>query len=306
MDGPDVPEIAPELVAATGCLLGEGILWHADLARIIWVDIDMARFHWFDPADGLTGAASLDARPGSMAIRPDGGVVIADEHGFAFVDGPSVAAVVAGRTDRLEIERRIDLGIAPGHRFNDGAADPYGHFWAGTMADDERPGAGAVFRLSPDGRVTEVFDDLACSNGIDWSLDGRTMYYIDSPTQRVDTFAFDADGRLGRRRPFIEIDRADGIPDGLTVDAEGGLWVGLWDGYAVARYRPDGTLDRVVPIEAQQVTRACFGDEDLRSLYVVSATRGLSDEQLAAGPQAGSLCRARPGIQGRQPFRYLG
>ena len=144
----------------------------------------------------------------------------------------------------MRIERRIDLGIEPGHRFNDGAADPHGHFWAGTMADDESPGEGAMYRLSPDGRVTEVFDDLACSNGIDWSLDGRTMYYIDSPTQRVDTFAFEADGRLGERRPFIEIDRADGIPDGLTVDADGGLWVGLWDGYRVARYRPDGTLDR--------------------------------------------------------------
>jgi sugar lactone lactonase YvrE len=306
MEARHVPEIPSALVADPACALGEGILWHADQARVIWVDIDLARWHWFDPRSRRTGAASLDARPGSMAIRPDGGLVIADEHGFAFVDGPSVAAVIAGRTDRLRIERRIDLGIAPGHRFNDGAADPYGHFWAGTMADDERPGGGAVFRLSPGGRVTEVFGDTTCSNGIDWSVDGRIMYYIDSPTQRIDSFTFDVDGRLGERRPFIAIDRADGIPDGLTVDAEGGLWVGLWDGFAVARYRPDGTLDRIVPVEAQQVTRACFGDDDLRSLYVVSATRGLSEEELAAGPVAGSLVRARPGIQGRQPFRYAG
>jgi sugar lactone lactonase YvrE len=295
-----------ELVADTACPLGEGILWHADLARIIWVDIDLARLHWFDPATSRAGSAPLDARPGSMAIRPDGGLVIADEHGFAFADGASVTAVVGGRTDRLRIERRIDLGIEPGHRFNDGAADPYGHFWAGTMADDESPGGGAVYRLSPDGRVTEVFDDLACSNGIDWSLDGRTMYYIDSPTQRVDTFAFEADGRLGERRSFIEIERTDGIPDGLTVDADGGLWVGLWDGYRVARYRPDGTLDRVVPIEARQVTRPCFADPDLASLYVVSATRDLTGEDLASQRHAGGLVRARPGIRGREPFRYRG
>jgi sugar lactone lactonase YvrE len=217
-----------------------------------------------------------------------------------------VAAVIGGRTDRLRIERRIDLGIEPGHRFNDGATDPFGHFWAGTMADDERPGEGAVFRLSPEGQVTEVFDDTACSNGIDWSLDDRTMYYIDSPTQRVDAFSFDADGRLGERRPFIEIEPSDGIPDGLTVDALGGLWVGLWEGSRVARYHPDGTLDRIVPIEARQVTRACFGDRDLASLYVLSATRGLSADDLASQPQAGGLVRARPGIRGREPFRYAG
>lgn len=306
MDGPEVTLVEAELVADTACPLGEGILWHRELARMLWVDIDMARLHWFDPATNRTGVTSLDARPGSMAIRPDGGLVIADEHGFAFVDGPSLAAVVGGRTDRLPIERRIDLGIEPGHRFNDGAADPFGYFWAGTMADDERPGEGAMFRLSPDGRVTEIFDDLACSNGIDWSPDGRTMYYIDSPTQRVETFTFDADGRLGERRPFIEIDRADGIPDGLTVDAEGGLWVGLWDGYRVVRYRPDGRLDRVVPIDARQVTRPCFGGADLASLYVVSATRGLPDDERAAHPHAGGLFRAMPGVMGREPFRYAG
>ena len=243
---------------------------------------------------------------GSVAIRPDGGLVIADEHGFAFVDGPSVAAVIAGGTDRLGIERRIDLGIEPGHRFNDGAADPHGHFWAGTMADDERPGEGAMYRLSPDGKVTMVFDDLACSNGLDWSLDGRTMYYIDSPTQRVDTFTFDADGRLGERRPFIEIRTRRRIPDGLTVDAEGGIWVGLWDGFAVARYRPDGTRDRVVPIDARQVTRPCFGDSDLDALYVVSATRGLTAGDIASQPHAGHLVRAHAGVRGRRPFRYAG
>ena len=139
MDGPDVPAIPAELVADTACPLGEGILWHADLARVIWVDIDMARFHWFDPQTAQTGVAPLDCRSGSMAIRLDGGLVFADEHGFAFADGPSVEAVIRGRTDRLRIERRIDLGIEPGHRFNDGAADPYGHSGPGRWPTTSGP-----------------------------------------------------------------------------------------------------------------------------------------------------------------------
>lgn len=299
--------IGARLVADTACELGEAVMWHPDLARVLWVDIDLARFHWFDPLTDRVGSCSLDARPGAFVIRRDGGLVVADERGFAFVDGPSLTSVISGRTDRLAIERRIPLDLGPGHRCNDGAADPAGSFWVGTMADDERPGEGIMLRLSPDGTLTEVFDDLACSNGIDWSPDGRTMYYIDSATFRVDTFPFDPEtSRIGERAPLIAFDPSVSDPDGLTVDEEGGIWVGLWRASIVAHYRPDGTLDRTVTVDATQVTKPTFGDDDLASLYIVCASRGLSDKDLAEQPLAGGLFMARPGIRGRVPHRFAG
>jgi sugar lactone lactonase YvrE len=192
-------------------------------------------------------------------------------------------------------------------RMNDGNCDAAGRFWAGTMAIDEHEGAGALYRLDPDGRVHTMVDRVSISNGIDWSEDGRLMYYIDSPTQSVDVFDFDlASGTIANRRSFVRIDPVDGTPDGLTLDAEGFVWVALWGGGAVRRYASDGTLDSIVTVAAPHVTSCAFGGRDLGDLYITTARIKLSDAERSSRPLAGGLFRTRPGVHGRPPHRFKG
>jgi sugar lactone lactonase YvrE len=225
---------------------------------------------------------------------PPGGFVAALQDGFwAVGDGPAerIAAVPEAR---------------PGLRFNDGKCDPAGRFWAGTMAYDQAEGAGALYRLDPDGLARMVIDEVTISNGLAWSLDGRTMYYIDTPTQRVDAFPCDpVTGAVGDRRSEIHIPPEAGAPDGMTIDAEGGLWIALWGGSAVHRYL-DGRLEQVIELPVSQPTSCCFGGESMDELYVTSARQGLSAGRLRAETLAGALFRIRPGVRGLAPAVFAG
>jgi sugar lactone lactonase YvrE len=179
--------------------------------------------------------------------------------------------------------------------------------WAGTMAFDLTPRVGALYRLDPDSHVTRVVTDVTLSNGLDWSLDNRRMYYIDSTTQRVDVFDFDLrSGGLSERQPLVSIASDDGLPDGMTVDAEGGLWVALHGAAVVRRYTPDGMIDREVRVPARMVTCCAFGGTDYADLYITSMTYGMSESAIAAEPLAGALFRCRPGVRGRPAFRFGG
>jgi sugar lactone lactonase YvrE len=217
--------------------------------------------------------------------------------------------VVAG------VERRIVRLAAPGapeeviaevepelaeNRFNDAALDPAGRLWAGTMSRRRTPGAAALYRVSADGALERAIAGATISNGLDWNLDFDLLYYIDSTTQQIDAIAFDLDrGRLGARRRFAAIDPGDGLPDGLTVDAEGGVWLALFGGGAVRRYLPDGRLDAVIRLPVTNPTSLAFGGADLSDLYITSAKHRLTPEQLAREPFAGSVLRLRPGVRGR-------
>jgi sugar lactone lactonase YvrE len=175
------------------------------------------------------------------------------------------------------------------------------------MALDHRAGAGALYRLDPDLSVHPMVGGVAISNGLDWSLDGRTMYYVDTPTRRIDQFDFDpASGAIADRRPFVTIDAADGSPDGLTVDADGGIWLALWDGWRVRRYYPDGSIDREIRLPVSEVTCPVFGGPDLDELYITTAWELLSEAQHAREPLAGALFRVRPGVRGRPPTPFAG
>jgi sugar lactone lactonase YvrE len=188
----------------------------------------------------------------------------------------------------------------PGNRFNDAAVDARGRLWAGTMSTAREAGAAALYRLVSGGAPETAIVGATISNGLDWNLDATRLYYIDSTTQRVDAIDFDVDrGRLGRRRPFATIDPAHGLPDGLCVDAEGGVWVALFGGGAIRRYRPDGTLETQLPLPVTNPTSLAFGGPELRTLYVTSARHRLTPSQLASEPLAGSLLRLRPGVAGR-------
>jgi sugar lactone lactonase YvrE len=285
---------AVEVVAAAGAELGEGPMWDARSGRIAWVDILDRRIHLTDPATGATESIETPFHVGAIAPRAHGGFIAALQDGFWVMgDGPTrrIASVPEAR---------------PSVRFNDGKCDPAGRFWAGTMAYDQARGAGALYRLDAEGRPTLVIDGVTISNGLDWSLDGGTMYYVDSPLQRIDAFDYvPSTGEISDRRTVVKVAPEMGTPDGLTVDADGGIWVALWGGSAVHRYL-HGRLDRVIKLPVSQPTSCAFGGAELDELYVTSASEGLSDSDRRAQPLAGALFRIRPGIRGRPTRSYIG
>jgi sugar lactone lactonase YvrE len=170
------------------------------------------------------------------------------------------------------------------------------------MAYDMTAGAGALYRLDPDGDVSVVLPSVTCSNGLAWSPDGAIAYYIDSLTQRVDVFDYDESG-LTARRPFVAIAADDGLPDGLTVDREGGVWVALFGGSAVRRYSPDGTLDEVLELPVSQVTACTFGGPALDELYITTSRLEVPEGEQ---PEAGSVFRAEAGVAGLAPAPFEG
>jgi sugar lactone lactonase YvrE len=202
--------------------------------------------------------------------------------------------------------RPIEEVTPPGTRMNDGACDPQGRFWAGTLANDFRPGGGALYRLDADGRVTVMRRELTISNGLGWSPDGATMYLADSGPRVVYAFSFDvATGTLSDERKFVTIAKEVGTPDGLTVDADGDIWVAIYGGGQIHRYSPAGVLRERLMVPAHQSTSCTFAGRDLNRLYVTTATEGWSDEQREAEPGAGLVYRFDVDATGRPatPFR---
>jgi len=166
---------------------------------------------------------------------------------------------------------------------------------------------GSLYRLDTDGTVRRVLTGVSIANGLDWSPDGRTFYFTDLALSRIDQFDFEPDtGTVSNRRPFVEIPLDVGYPDGLIVDAEGFVWVGLWEGGSLHRYAPDGRLDRIIAVPASQTTKCAFGGPDLTDLYITTARIGLDKAAREAQPLAGALFRVRPGVRGRKPNRYGG
>ncbi len=283
-----------EVVAALDAELGEGPVWDVRSARLAWVDILGRRIYLTDPLTGSTEEIRVPLHVGAVAPREAGGFIAALQDGFWVIgDGPPrrIAAIAEA---------------GPTLRFNDGKCDPAGRFWAGTMAYDQASGAAALYRLDLDGRAAPVLTGVTISNGLAWSHDGCTMYYIDTPTQRIDAFSFEpATGELSDRRTVVHIPAEAGSPDGMTIDDEGGLWVALWGGSAIHRY-VNGQLDRVIGLPVSQPTSCAFGGADLDELYITSAWEGLSSSARKAQPLAGALLRVRPGVRGVSPSVFVG
>jgi sugar lactone lactonase YvrE len=264
-------------------LLSEGPRWDEERRELLWVDILGRGFHRATVTPGgspdRVRTVALDRHVGAVAPVAGGGYVLAAGQGFLFVDdGGSVHELAQPEAGRSDV------------RMNDGACDPQGRFWAGTMAYDESPGAGTLYRLEPDGRCSTVLTGLTISNGIGWSPDGRTMYLSDSGTRSVDAFDFDgATGAISGRRRLVQIDRPGMAPDGLTVDEQGDVWVAMYGGWAVHRYGPDGSLRDTVPIPAEQATSCAFGGDDRRTLFVTTGRERLDESALEHQPDAGRL-----------------
>ena len=268
---------------------GEGPVWSTQWGGLRWVDMlagDVLSLR----ADGTVRRRSVGDVAAALRPRRGGGSVIAVERGFVLEDPD-------GTLTPLD-----PVWSDPGVRFNDGGCDPDGRFWCGSMAYDETPGAATLYRLDPDGSVHPELEGVTVSNGLEWSPDGTLAYYDDTATHRTDVFDYDPAAGLTGRRPFVRFGDDDN-PDGLTVDAEGGVWVALYGGGAVHRYDPDGRLDAVVEVPTGQVTACTFGGADLDELFITTSRQGMAPDD---DPPAGSLFRVQPGARGLPTRDFAG
>jgi sugar lactone lactonase YvrE len=266
----------------------EGPVWSAGWGGLRWVDM-LAGDVLSLESDGTVQRSHVGTVAAALRPRRGGGAVIAVERGFALQDADGT------RTDLDPVwdDRSI--------RMNEGGCDPDGRFWCGSVAYDQRTGAAALYRLDADHSVRRVLDGVTISNGLDWSPDGSLAYYDDTATHRIDVFDYDARTGLTGRRPFVVLTDGD-HPDGLTVDAEGGVWVALNGSGVVHRYTAAGVLDEVVELPTAQVTACTFGGPDLDQLFITTSREGMGPDD---DPIAGSLFRADVGVPGL-PVREFG
>lgn len=258
------------------CTLGESPVWDDQRSELLWVDIVERQVHR-RTLDGDRWSTDFGEAVGAVALCRSEGWIVALETG------------VARRSSDGTLEELGSFagagGPHAGLRANDGACGPGGRFWIGTMAWDATPRAGSLYCLDPHrGSFTTVLTDVTISNGLGWSPDGTTMYYVDTATAAIDAFAFDAEsGEVTGRHHLVEVPEASGAPDGLTVDAEGGIWVALWGGGQVHRYTPDGRFDRAIELPCSQVTSCAFVGESLDQLAITTAHVGLEQPESQAG-----------------------
>lgn len=274
---PDVTMVVP-----CACALGEGPTWDADRQRLLWLDIDGRVLHQrLD--DGHHLSTDLGRRVTAIVPAVDGGFV----------------GAVDGAVRRIDESGRVGAVIAAlpadgGGVTNDARCDRRGRLWIGTV---DRSGAGraGLFCVAADGSVTKVRSDVGLSNGLDWSPDGTVCHYVDSSARTVVNIRLGPDGLPVGSDTLVEI---DAIPDGLTVDRDGGIWVAVWDGGAVHRYTPDGDLDMVLPVPGGFITSCAFGGPGLATLFITTARSGLAERELTAMPHAGALFAADVGRAG--------
>jgi sugar lactone lactonase YvrE len=289
----------PDFSLAAHCQdeLGEVPVWCERSQSLWWVDVNRSALRNLDPATGRVRTFTTEGgRLGSIALREDGGLLLATAEGVDKFD-PATGAQSAFTARGV---------LAKNQRFNDGRCDRQGRFWVGSMSEDLRPD-GSLYRVDPDGTVTPWFQGFAVPNGIAVSPDNRTFYFAD--TRRFSLFAFDFDaaaGRLGERRLMAQTTGRPGRPDGSCVDAEGFVWNAEYSGGQLTRYAPDGRIDRMIPLPVSHPTAVCFGGADLRTLYITSARQTLGENERASQPLAGCVLAFKPGVQGLPEPRFAG
>jgi sugar lactone lactonase YvrE len=270
--------------------LGEGAYWDDRIRQFRMVDLLRGDVLTLDDS-GAETRTHVSKIASVLRPRTGGGYLVGVENGAQYLTGdlePSGAPIIAFTAD--------------GVRMNDGGCDPQGRCYIGSMAYDETPGAGALYRFDPDGTVTRVLTGVTVSNGIQWNADGSRVFFNDTATGRIDVFDFDSsDGTFHDRRDFATVPHGGGSPDGMAIDVEDGIWIALWGGSAVHRYDPDGTLTEVIELPVSKITCPAFGGPDRRTLYITTANIDVTSE-----PAAGAVFTAEVGVTGAVPYAFAG
>jgi len=277
--------------------LGEVPLWDMREQALYWVDIEGKRLHRLDPASGAVRHWDMPERIASFALREQGGLVVAFASGIAFYDLDS---------SRLDWIARPEAHL-PGNRFNEGKVDRMGRFWVGTMDDSLVKHTAGLYRLDPDLSLHKMLSNVGISNSFIWSRENDRFWFTDTLDQQISVFDYDpVSGAIANRRLFADTIGTGYSPDGGTIDAEGFLWVAMWDGCKLVRFAPDGRVDREVRLPVSKPTSCMFGGADLRTLYVTSAVWDLAGEALEAQPHAGGLFAVDVGVAGLPETRFRG
>ena len=280
-------------------LLGEGPCWDERTETLYWVDIERKQLHAYSPLDKADKVYTFTEEVGAAVVREAGGLVLALKSGFHFFDPLS---------GKLEHITDPEAGVED-NRFNDGKCDPRGRFWAGTMHHPETESErGSLYSLEIDHSTRCHVTGVSVSNGLAWNSDATIMYYIDSPERECWAFDFDLEtGVMSNKRVAVRIPEGYGYPDGMTIDAEGMLWIALWDGWRVCRFNPhDGSLLQEIKMPVARPTSCVFGGPELTTLYVTSASTRQTPEVLAGQPNAGAIFTIEAGVKGTPSFRFRG
>lgn len=290
--------LSAELVLNPRCELGEGPLWDERQQCLYWVDIMPGKIHRYDPATGDHRLYSVGQMIGTIGLREQGGLVVAVQSGFAYFDLD---------TETLTAIHDPEPHM-PQNRFNDGKPSPDGGFFAGSMGLPVVDGAGALYYLSPQGDVKKVFDNTTISNGMAWSLDLKTMYYIDTIPRKVYAFDYDStSGDISNPRVIFHVAEEYGFPDGMTIDTEGKLWIAHFNGSAVRRWDPEtGEILETVTVPTPKVTCPTFGGENFDTLYITTAWENMDEAQKNAEPLAGGIFAIKLPYTGLPAYRFQG
>jgi sugar lactone lactonase YvrE len=283
-----------ELAVKLNCNLGEGPFWDSKKQELYFVDISNKQVLIFAPSSNSVEAITFDQEIGAVLLDQNSELIVAARDGL-------YAATRDG--DLKTLLAPIDFGDSS-IRCNDAKCDANGRIWVGTMAFDFKQGAASLYSFDSE-NLKEILSDLTIANGLGWSPDQKTMYFIDSLTSRVDSFDFDlASGAISNRQPFVTFSDPGVIPDGMTTDEDGGVWVALFGGSAVRRFDSAGKLTHTVSVPATQVTSCCFGGPDMSELYITTAQYAMDAEALSKDPLAGSLFRVKTSFKGSASNRY--
>ena len=294
-------KIKAEILINLGCDIGEGPLWDEKNQKLYFVDLLKNNIHIMDYGTVKVKTITLDQNVGCISLREHGGLVAGLQHGFYFINEKSG-----------EIELINDPeNDKPNNRFNDGKCDCRGRFWAGTMSKDLDSGygdntpQGALYCLDTNGKVTRKLEKAAISNGLAWSHDNKTMYYIDSPTYKIAAYSYNPDtGGIVFQNIAMDLNGYHGMPDGMCIDEEDMLWVGFWGGGVIRRIDPlKHYILEEIPLPALNITSLAFGGPNMDELFIASGNR---DTDINKYPSAGAVFRIKPGVKGPYAYRFKG
>lgn len=291
-------DLEASLVLDTKSMLGEGSIWHPKEKKLYWIDIEGKLLHIYDPVSKEDKTFPVGARIGTVVPVKGGGMLVALQNGIHKMDT---------KTGRLSFFTN-PLPDTTNLRFNDGKCDPAGRFWVGTLAMDSRRRGAVLYRVDKDKTVHQVLDSVSISNGIVWTADKKTMYYNDTPTGTIQAFDYNVEtGEISNRRVAVVIPKGIGSPDGMTIDADGNLWVALWGGGIVGKFNPiTGELLQKVKVPAQNVSSCAFGGKNLETLYITTARAWVKEDKLKEFPLSGGLFSVKPGVHGVAAEFYKG